>query len=166
MANAVFEQADAIMPSGETAAGRHPAECVWVMDRIAQRIERSGGANYHEAAEMANAREMLVRSAVMLADQLKAAAPWCSPATDGSHGTPHGCAPGVPIYVFFRPGQSVGKSELPARGCVPSQCPPARMIPPARWTEPSDDWRVLGRVRTGIAMSSCCPTGAARRQRG
>lgn len=74
VANAVFEQADAIMLSGETSVGKYPLECVRVMDRIAVRIERSGGANYHEAAVMGNAREMLVRSAVLLADQLKAAA--------------------------------------------------------------------------------------------
>jgi len=74
VANAVYEQADAIMLSGETATGRYPVECVRVMDRIARRIERSGGANYHEAAEMESAREMLIRSAVGLADQLRASA--------------------------------------------------------------------------------------------
>ncbi|MCW5558438.1 MAG: pyruvate kinase, partial [Verrucomicrobiae bacterium] len=52
VANAVFEQADAIMLSGETATGRYPVECVRVMDRISRRIERSGGANYHEDAEV------------------------------------------------------------------------------------------------------------------
>ena len=46
VANAVFEQADAIMLSGETTVGRYPLKCVEVFDRIAHRIERSGGANY------------------------------------------------------------------------------------------------------------------------
>src|SRR6266571_5991902 len=46
VANAVFEQADAIMLSGETTVGRYPVECVQVLDRIALRIERSGGAGY------------------------------------------------------------------------------------------------------------------------
>lgn len=74
IANAVFEQADAIMLSGETAVGRFPAECVEVMDTISRRIERSGGANYHLSARLEEPREMLVRSAVGLADQLGAAA--------------------------------------------------------------------------------------------
>jgi pyruvate kinase len=74
IANAVFEQADAIMLSGETAAGKHPVECVEVMDTIARRIERSGGANYHLNAHLEEPREMLMRSAVGLADQLEAAA--------------------------------------------------------------------------------------------
>src|SRR5216117_1801315 len=46
VANAVFEQADAIMLSGETSVGRYPVECVKVFDRVAVRIERSGGAGY------------------------------------------------------------------------------------------------------------------------
>jgi len=43
-----------------------------VFDRIAQRIERSGGANYHEKAELTSARQKLVRSAVVMADELRA----------------------------------------------------------------------------------------------
>ena len=74
VANAVFEQADAIMLSGETTVGRQPLACVEVMDRIARRIERSGGAGYHAEAELTQPRQKLVRSAVMLADNLRAAA--------------------------------------------------------------------------------------------
>jgi len=42
VANAVFEQADALMLSAETALGRYPVECVEVLNRVATRIERSG----------------------------------------------------------------------------------------------------------------------------
>lgn len=72
VANAVFEQADAIMLSGETTVGKYPLKCIEVFDRIARRIERSGSANYHERAEFTSARQKLVKSAVVLADQLKA----------------------------------------------------------------------------------------------
>src|SRR5205809_8119210 len=44
VANAVFEQADAIMLSGETSTGHYPVECVEVLDRVATRIERSDAA--------------------------------------------------------------------------------------------------------------------------
>ena len=72
VANAVFEQSDAIMLSGETTVGKYPVKCVEVFDRISRRIERSGGANYHERAELTKAREKLAKSGVVLANELKA----------------------------------------------------------------------------------------------
>ena len=72
VANAVYEQADAIMLSGETTVGKYPLKCLEVMNRVAERIERSGGANFQERAELTNQREKLVKSAVVMADELKA----------------------------------------------------------------------------------------------
>ncbi len=72
VANAVFEQADAIMLSGETSVGKYPVKCIEVFDRIAQRIERSGGANFQHAAELTNARQKMAKSAVVMADELRA----------------------------------------------------------------------------------------------
>ena len=74
VANAVFEEADAIMLSGETTVGKYPVKCIEVFDRIATRIERSGSAQFHDSAELTTAREKLVKSAVVLANELKAAA--------------------------------------------------------------------------------------------
>jgi pyruvate kinase len=74
VANAVFEQADAIMLSGETSVGRYPVKCVEVLDRIARRIERSGGAHYQEQADFTNPRQKLVKSAAVMADELRAEA--------------------------------------------------------------------------------------------
>jgi pyruvate kinase len=73
VANAVFEQADAIMLSGETTMGKYPVKCVEVFDRIAQRIEKSGGANYSTGADLTNSRQKLVKSAVVMANELRAA---------------------------------------------------------------------------------------------
>jgi pyruvate kinase len=72
VSNAVFEQADAIMLSGETSVGRYPVECVQVMDRIARRIERSGGAGYAQEIHVESPRELMVKSAVELADRVQA----------------------------------------------------------------------------------------------
>ena len=71
VANAVFEQADALMLSAETTLGRYPLECVEVLNRIATRIERSGGAGYAKDALLDNIRQKTVASAVALANSLE-----------------------------------------------------------------------------------------------
>jgi pyruvate kinase len=72
VANAVYEQADGIMLSGETTVGKYPLQCIEVFDRIARRIEHSGGAGFAERAELTNPRQKLVKSAVVMADELRA----------------------------------------------------------------------------------------------
>jgi pyruvate kinase len=74
VANAIFEEADAIMLSGETTVGKYPIKCIEVFDRISKRIERSGSAQFHDAAELTDPREKLVKSAVVMANELKAEA--------------------------------------------------------------------------------------------
>jgi pyruvate kinase len=74
VSNAVFEETDAIMLSGETTVGKYPLKCIEVFDTIATRIERSGSAQFHDAAELTNPRMKLVKSAVVMANELKAAA--------------------------------------------------------------------------------------------
>src|SRR4029450_9324126 len=70
VANAVFEQADGIMLSGETSLGRYPVECVRVLNRVALRIERSGGAAHAEPAILGDNRQKTFASAVLLANSL------------------------------------------------------------------------------------------------
>jgi pyruvate kinase len=71
VANVVFEQADALMLSGETTIGRYPVECVEVLRRVAMRIERSGGAGYAENALLESIRQKTVASAVTLANSVQ-----------------------------------------------------------------------------------------------
>ena len=77
VANAIFEETDAIMLSGETTVGKYPLKCIEVFDKIAKRIERSGSAQFHDLAELTTARQKLVKSAVVMANELKAAAILC-----------------------------------------------------------------------------------------
>jgi pyruvate kinase len=72
VANAVFEQADAVMLSGETGVGRYPVKCVETLDTISRRIERSGGGNFADHAEFTAGRQHLVASAITLANNIKA----------------------------------------------------------------------------------------------
>jgi pyruvate kinase len=73
VANAVFEQADAIMLSGETTTGKYPIKCVQVLDRVARRIERSGGADFASETVLVDDRQKTVRAAVALANSLPGA---------------------------------------------------------------------------------------------
>ena len=70
VANAVFEQADAIMLSGETTVGKYPVRCVDVLHKVAHRIERSGGADFSSGVEYADLRQRTVQSAVLLANSV------------------------------------------------------------------------------------------------
>jgi pyruvate kinase len=74
VSNAVYEQADAIMLSGETSVGHYPVECIKIMDRIARRVERSGGANYAEQARMDSKGSKLFKSASVMAKEVNATA--------------------------------------------------------------------------------------------
>ena len=72
VANAVYEQADAIMLSGETSVGKYPVKCIEIMDRIAARTEQSGGAGYADDAKMDTIYAKLVKSASVLAEECEA----------------------------------------------------------------------------------------------
>ncbi len=70
VANAAYEQADCIMLSGETTVGKYPVGCVKVLDRVALRIERSGGAGFAAEAILSDDRQKTVSSAVELANSI------------------------------------------------------------------------------------------------
>jgi pyruvate kinase len=69
-ANAVFEQADAVMLSGETTVGKYPVQCVRTLDTISRRIERSGGMGFAAAALLPDDRSKTIHAAVVLANSL------------------------------------------------------------------------------------------------
>ena len=74
VANAIYEEVDAVMLSGETATGRHPVRCVEVLDRIARRMEKEPGLGVGEARVPGDIREELARAACRMADALNAPA--------------------------------------------------------------------------------------------
>jgi pyruvate kinase len=72
VANAVFEESDAIMLSGETASGKYPEKCVEMLNKIALRVENSGGGvGYIKERIPRNQKEELAKAAALLADSLK-----------------------------------------------------------------------------------------------
>ncbi len=77
VANAVFESADCVMLSGETTVGRYPLDCVRVLDSIARRIEDEMASDDHEPAVFPTERMKLLRSAVVMANELPQSALLC-----------------------------------------------------------------------------------------
>ncbi len=70
VANAVFEQADCVMLSGETTVGRYPLESVAVLKTIAVRIEEELADDFPEPAVFLGERMKIYRSAVVLANEV------------------------------------------------------------------------------------------------
>ncbi|MCP4847882.1 MAG: pyruvate kinase [Verrucomicrobiaceae bacterium] len=69
VANAVYEQADAVMLSGETSVGAHPVKCVEILNSIAARNEL-GGAGFASHADIKSHKQKTVKAAVGLADSI------------------------------------------------------------------------------------------------
>ena len=70
VANAVDERADCVMLSGETTVGRHPVECVQVLDKIARRIEEEEPDDVLDPVSLGGDKVKLLHSAVVLANEL------------------------------------------------------------------------------------------------
>lgn len=76
IANAVREQADCIMLSGETTIGKYPVDCVRTMNRIARRIEAEEvdtHAQLRNDIQLRLPKSKMLRSAAQLAIELEAA---------------------------------------------------------------------------------------------
>ena len=70
VANAVYEQADCVMLSGETTIGKYPMECVQMFDKISRRIEREEPTHRRDNAVFTSERMKILHSAVVLANEL------------------------------------------------------------------------------------------------
>jgi len=71
VANAVFEQTDAIMLSGETSVGKYPIRSVEILVRIARRTENYPGVNYTEKLIKKSKGQHLAEAAIQIAAKLK-----------------------------------------------------------------------------------------------
>jgi pyruvate kinase len=74
VANAVYEEADAIMLSGESAIGKYPVKCVEILSRITLSIEQSPGLQFVKDLSLENDKAEIASAAVKLAESIKAKA--------------------------------------------------------------------------------------------
>jgi pyruvate kinase len=71
IANAIREQADCVMLSGETTVGKYPVECVETIQRIATRIEEEDTKVLRDNLTLTLPRSKMLRSAAYLAADLQ-----------------------------------------------------------------------------------------------
>jgi pyruvate kinase len=127
VSNATFEEADALMLSGETSVGAYPIRCMEAFVRIASRIERSGGLGYGEHAILRDERQKTCRAAVILADSLPGA---CLIVLTRQGIVANHCAllrPRTPLYAFS-PKERVCRQMSLSRGVTAFQMPFASHI--------------------------------------
>jgi pyruvate kinase len=103
VANAILDGSDAVMLSGETAAGKYPIESVKTMDRIVRRIEQTDTywLDAPEAMQLGHTTNAVARAAVISSRSLPdCKAIICYTGTGGIARLVSDYRPQVPIYAF------------------------------------------------------------------
>lgn len=113
VANAVYEQSDCVMLSGETTVGKYPLECVQMLDKISRRIEEEEMRDLPTPAVFTSEKMKVLNSAVVLANEL----PGSKLVTFTRHGfMAHGLAAlrpvKAPIYAFTPDAQLLRQMRL------------------------------------------------------
>lgn len=119
VSNAVIEEVDAIMLSGETATGNYPVRCVEMLNRVATRTEQAqAGVGYARERQAQNIKEKLARSAARLADSMDAPAIIVITRRGVTANNLSSFHPQTPIYAFTNM-TSVRRKLLLNRGITP-----------------------------------------------
>lgn len=70
ISNAVFEQADCVMLSGETTVGKYPVECVEVMNKVIHAVESQDERKHNELLPLRSAKAQMLKAAMIFSDEL------------------------------------------------------------------------------------------------
>lgn len=114
-AGAVFEGADAILLSGETAVGDHPVEAALTASRILEVAETEGARFVAGPGELENvsAEEVgLARAAAVVADRDRAAAIACYTLSGTTARLLSAARPNAPVLAFSPDPRTVGRLTL------------------------------------------------------
>lgn len=170
VANAIFDGTDAVMLSGETAAGRYPLEAVKMMDRIVCQAEANfsdwGHFNIPDAKTHDDAAS-ITRAARELAHDLNVAAVAVYTQTGRTALMMSKTRPRVPILAFTPVRQSYGRMAL-YWGVTPYLVPMAASLremvnqadgklTEAKWAEPGQQVVVI----SGFPVNTMRPPNMA-----
>lgn len=101
VANAVYEETDAIMLSGETTVGKYPVRCVETLDRIARSIEKSRGLLFSDELILNNDKQQICAAAVRLAESIGAKGMIVPTKTGRMANYVTNCHPQTPVICAF-----------------------------------------------------------------
>jgi pyruvate kinase len=118
VANAVLDRTDAVMLSGETAAGKHPVHVVEVMNEIVREAERSGLVG-QDAAQQHSTQDQSQRvmaaisfTATRVAREVGAVAIACLTHSGTTARTIARHRPDIPVYAFTDNPRVVGRMGI------------------------------------------------------
>lgn len=118
--NAVIEQVDCVMLSGETSVGKYPDRCVDILNRVASRTEqRYPSGRFASDAPLKTNKHKIVKSAVVLANSIKGSKLMVF--TKGgvtAHLLAHQRPEFAPIFAFTE-SLHVSRALMSARGVFP-----------------------------------------------
>ena len=118
VANAVLDGTDAVMLSGETAAGRYPEESVRVMDLIVREAESLVTPGAPHTSGKKSRGHSICHAAVELAKEVSAAAIVTPTRTGRSARILSALRPGVPIFALSEQ-EAVARGLSLFRGVIP-----------------------------------------------
>ena len=112
VANAVYDGADCVMLSGETAAGQYPIEAVKTMSAICKETERYMGERqvYHDRGGVRNVNSAIGFAAVEIADRVGATCIICPTRSGRTARLISNFRPGLPIYAMSPSRQAIRKT--------------------------------------------------------
>jgi pyruvate kinase len=103
---AVLQEVDCVMLSGETATGKHPLKALEVMDQVARRTEQRLRLDPKVRVEASdNAKTEIARTAAILTNNLHARAVLVFTRRGLMSVLVSGCRPNAPIYAFTNSSQ-------------------------------------------------------------
>ena len=118
IANAIREQADCVMLSGETAVGKYPVECIRTINRIAHRIEMEQRNSLREDVKLELPRSMMLKAAATLSVEMNARAILVFTRRGIFSQKLSSLRPRVPIYAFTD-NEALFRQMLIMRGIEP-----------------------------------------------